>query len=375
MSQFPFISVEGTPRDRGKQYGIAAAERVHRSARFYSEQLDRLGIPDDRKKILIGESAEQIAAFEPIYIEEMRGIAAGADISFESIVVINARTEIISAARRMAGNTPTEEELNADGCTGAVILPPRSENGALIQGQNWDWQPECVDTAIIIRVKRDEGPTVLTFVEAGGLGRHGLNSAGVGVTGNYLQSDRDYKGTGVPLSLVRRRALDQSDVALAMSYIATTPKVCSTNMIVTASAGWAIDYECAPDEAFPLYPSNNLIVHANHWVSPVALAKLKDTGLTSTADSQYRDWRVRNILEAIDRPLTREDLKTALFDDFLSPYSVCRPIRAGKNSDRSASVAMIVMEPGNGLMEVAPLPAENRIFTRYSLTEDPVLLS
>jgi hypothetical protein len=33
------------------------------------------------------------------------------------------------------------------------------------------------------------------------------------------------------------------------------------------------------------------------------------------------------------------------------------------------------MEPSKGIMEVAPLPALNRVFTRYSLTEDPVILA
>ena len=32
---------------------------------------------------------------------------------------------------------------------------------------------------------------------------------------------------------------------------------------------------------------------------------------------------------------------------------------------------MIIMEPAAGVMEVAPLPAVNRTFTRYSLAEEP----
>ena len=32
------------------------------------------------------------------------------------------------------------------------------------------------------------------------------------------------------------------------------------------------------------------------------------------------------------------------------------------------------MEPAAGLMEVAPLPALNRVFTRYSLQDEPQLL-
>jgi isopenicillin-N N-acyltransferase-like protein len=31
---------------------------------------------------------------------------------------------------------------------------------------------------------------------------------------------------------------------------------------------------------------------------------------------------------------------------------------------------MIVMTPAQGVMEIAPLPAENRSFTRYDLTMD-----
>ena len=33
---------------------------------------------------------------------------------------------------------------------------------------------------------------------------------------------------------------------------------------------------------------------------------------------------------------------------------------------------MIVMDPSEGTMEVAPLPAQNRVFTRYALEGEPV---
>lgn len=375
MNQFPFVAVQGSPYDRGRQYGLTAESRIRKSVAFYAAQLERLGLVGNRRQEIIAGSIEEIAKFEPTYIDEMRGIADGAGLALDDIVIVNARTEIVSAARRLAGrNVDPENDVDADGCTGAVILPSRSLNGNLIQGQNWDWNPACVETAIVLKIERDEGPTVLTFVEAGGLGRHGLNSAGIGVTGNYLQSDRDYKTKGVPLSLVRRKALDQKHVAIAMSYIATTPKVCSTNMIVTAAEGWAVDYECAPDESFPIFPEKDLIVHANHWISSIALGKLKDAGLTGSADSQYRDWRVRKLLEAAGDRLTRDHLKSALFDTFLYPNSVCRP-EEREGREISASVAMIVMEPGNGIMEVAPAPYKNKVFTRYSITSDPEIVN
>jgi isopenicillin-N N-acyltransferase-like protein len=69
--------------------------------------------------------------------------------------------------------------------------------------------------------------------------------------------------------------------------------------------------------------------------------------------------------------LTRNDMRDAFFDDFGTPYSVCRPPRPGSHDNLSATVAMVIMEPAVGEMEVAPLPALNRTFTRYSLTTEP----
>ena len=114
-------------------------------------------------------------------------------------------------------------------------------------------------------------------------------------------------------------------------------------------------------------PERGLLVHANHWVSPVALGKLRDTGIGGTPCTIYRDWRVRELLTPALGGITVGHVKEALFDDFGSPWSVCRPPRAGVEGGMTASVAMVVMQPALGVMEVAPLPALNRTFTRYSL--------
>ena len=110
-----------------------------------------------------------------------------------------------------------------------------------------------------------------------------------------------------------------------------------------------------------------LLVHANHFVSPVALAKLKDTGIANTPDSLYRDVRVRDLLAPQIGTLTREAIKTALLDDFATPWSVCRPPRPSLNGTLTATVATIVMEPALGVMEVASLPALGVSFTTYRL--------
>ncbi len=241
-------------------------------------------------------------------------------------------------------------------------------SGRLIHAQNWDWKLECAETAVVLRIVNEEAPDILTFTEAGVLARFGFNTAGITVTGNYLECERDYRQVGVPLALIRRKVLEQRHLAPALSVVYATPKSASNNIMVSQSRGWAIDFECVPDETFQIVPEDGMIVHANHFQSTVALTKLRDTGIANMPDSLYRDIRVRNLLTPHVGRVTPDIVKSALFDDFETPFSVCRPARKSNLSNhQSATIAMIVMEPELGVMEVAKLPASNSAFKAYRL--------
>jgi isopenicillin-N N-acyltransferase like protein len=361
----PLIEISGTPHARGVSYGQQAAARIHRGVGHYVEQLKRSSFDWPDVRAAVAEYLPTIAAFDESFVAEMRGIAEGAQIDFEAIVLLNARTELLQMATRRARGGVADDD--PDGCTGVVALPHATSAGRLIHAQNWDWKAECAETTVVLKVRRDDGPDVMTFTEAGALGRCGMNSVGIAITANYLESERDYRDLGVPLALIRRKVLEQEHVALAMRAVYVTRKSASNNMIVSHAQGVAIDFECAPDESFQVHASGGLLVHANHWVSPVALSKLTDTGVASTPDSLYRDLRVRSLLEPHVGRIDRETVKAALFDNFASPWSVCRPPRPSLSSNLSATVAMVVMEPALGVMEVAMLPSLNREFTRYQL--------
>ena len=162
---FPLIDAQGRPRERGRAHGEAARQRVRLSAEHYEAQLGTLGLaPADADELTAG-FLPGLEAFAPDLVEEMRGIAEGAGLPLARIALINARTEVLQLARR---RTQTVED-DPDGCTGAVVLPEASATGQVIHGQNWDWKAECLETAIVLRILRDDGPDILTFTEAGGL--------------------------------------------------------------------------------------------------------------------------------------------------------------------------------------------------------------
>lgn len=366
-THFPLVEVSGSPYERGRQHGLAVPQRVRRSVDIYAQALSELAFSQAALSRLIDEFTQAIVAFEPAYVEEMRGIADGAGVSYEQVLMINARTEIMARARAhgnqadQAGDTASEDE-----CTGVAVLPQRSATGAYIQGQNWDNRIDCAETVIILRVLREDGPDVLTFVEAGGLARYGVNSAGIVLTGNGMSSSRDYQQPGVPLPLVRRKALEQTHFAIALQLVMTTPKACSCNVILGTSDGFGVSVECAPDESFLRYPIDGVVVHANHWTSPVALKKLVDVSLAGSPESQFRHARVQALIDGMPK-VSMEDLKTVFADTAGTPFSVCRPARTSGQGYPSCTTATLLVDPAAGSMSVARLPWQGGTYAHYSV--------
>ncbi|MAB02271.1 MAG: acyl-CoA--6-aminopenicillanic acid acyltransferase [Rhodobacteraceae bacterium] len=364
FDNFPLIEISGPPMERGFQYGEQAKEKINFSIELYSKSLRDLGLKKDEILNLAKDFLPSIKDWAPDLIDEMRGIAKGASVKLEEIILINARTEILQLAERKSNF----EDTYSDGCTGAFIMPKLSETGEVIHGQNWDWKEECIDNSIVVRILRDNGPDVLTFTEAGGVARSGLNSNGISITANYLKCDRDYANLGIPLPFIRRKALECRHYSDAIRIVAITQKSGANNMILGSSEGMGINFECAPDESFAILPDDDgLIVHANHWQHIAALSKLKDTGISWSPDSFYRDYKVREKLLAKKKTLTVDDLKEAFYDDFGAPFSVCIPPYQNTETDPGATVAMIIMQPSSGIMEISPFPAINKRSEKYYL--------
>lgn len=363
---FPLIELRGPPRERGRSHGEQAAERIRRGVAMYAEQLAALDLGATDVRRLVDGYLPRIEAFDPLYAEEMRGIAEGAGLELADVVMINARTEVLRLGRQRS--EAAQRDPDPDGCTGVIALPETTAHGRLLHGQNWDWKAGCANTTVVLKIRRDDGPDILTMTEAGGLARCGFNAAGIAVTANYLTCDRDYRHLGVPLALLRRKVLETPHLALALQAVYCTPKSGSNNLMLSHADGVALDIECAPDESFLLQPEQGLFVHANHWQSAVALSKLREGGVHGSPCTLYRDTRVRQHLQPRVGRLTLDDLRAAFFDDFASPWSVCRPPRPMPDGTQAATVAMVLMDPARGHLEVAPLPALNRQFTTYTLT-------
>jgi len=371
VSQFPFIEVHGSPRERGRRYGELAAGRVERGIRHYLAQFTHYGLDGSAIRKHVEAYLPRIRDYDGDLIEEMLGISEGAKVDFEAVVLLNARTELLHEAREFARHARDDEKQAPDGCTGVVVLPQAAADGRLIHALNWDWKAECAETSVVLHVRRDDGPDVLIFAEAGAVARAGLNSAGIAITANYIESDRDFEKPGIPLALLRRKALEAETYAGAIDVIVSTQKLISNNLILSHRDGVAIDFECAPAETFAIYPESGLLVHANHWTSVAGLSKYRDLGILNTPDSLYRDLRVKELLKPKLGSVTRADVVAALRDDFGAPYAVCRAPLANPRGDLTATVARLVIDSTEGTIEITPLPALNQQSTVYGFGRQP----
>ena len=99
---FPLIDLSGSPRERGRIHGKAAADRLRRGARMYAESLLKNGVDWKELEHRAERMVPTIEKFDPAYVEEMRGIAEGAGEPFAAVMLMNARTEMVAAARKTA---------------------------------------------------------------------------------------------------------------------------------------------------------------------------------------------------------------------------------------------------------------------------------
>jgi isopenicillin-N N-acyltransferase-like protein len=344
-SPFPLIDVDGPPRERGIAHGRQAGDRIDLGARIYADALASAGA---RARAL--GYFEALESYDPDCAEEVRGIAEGAQQPLEIVVALNARTELT------AWDSASPQ---ADECTAALAMPERT-GGPLLHGQTWDWRPACAASSIVLRIRDDNGPDILTFCEAGQLARHGLNSAGLALTANGLQTEGDFVPGGICAPFVRRRMLASQSLAAATGILMLAPRSASHNIMLSHSGGpgesEAINFETTTSDLFWSFPEQGLLTHANHFKAPAALARLTDLGLLRHPESLYRDRRVRAHLELDGSAIGIGSFKRAFADRYGAPDAVCRSPSRRSDGSVSATVASLVMDAAAGRMWVAPSP-------------------
>ena len=313
----PLVEISGADaRDRGRQYGEQTRSLIERSLAFYREEFERksgLAWPDVVERVprwypLIDEYA-------PGLLDEVRGIAEGSGRSVEEIVALNGRGELRT-------RDPFAE--GAD-CTSFVVTDEAAGDGHVWCGQNWDWRSETAGTAVMLRIRQPGIPTIVTLVEAGQVGRHGANSAGIALNANGLAAPFQ-NGLGIPAPFIRRRTLESAGMDQALEAIFTARQLLSTNVLLTHREGFAIDVETTPGRHGWAYPRDGVYAHANAFTTFVP-PQVGASYRPASSDSLIRAERVERTLRRAPETSSSAEMHAliveALSDHLGHPNSVC----------------------------------------------------
>jgi isopenicillin-N N-acyltransferase-like protein len=239
----------------------------------------------------------------PAYLEEIRGIADGSDVSLPSVLALNVRTEI------------TYGLMKDDGCTTIAWKTP----SASILAQNWDWQTEQKQNLILLSVEGATGnPEIKMITEAGIVGKIGLNSAGVGVCLNAINS----QGVNVeklPVHLGLRLCLESNSRKEAVEKIKEVGIAAACTITVADGTG-AVALECSSLGIKEVgMDERGRVFHSNHYLK-------KQDGVVDRVlprDTLERVKRIEVLADAVE-DASIKNIADLFKDEEGHPGSICR---------------------------------------------------
>lgn len=314
---WPTVRVAGCATDRGREYGRQASRLVQRSLACYEEIFGHYAaLTWHEARAAALRFIDPIARFDPTWVAEVEGIAAGAGVDFEDILALNVRTELMFGI----GHPPGE-------CTALAALPAVA-GGRTIVAQNWDWKPCAADSLLLLVMAPLDGPGFVSLVEAGLLAKCGVNSHGVAVVTNALVSHRDRGSAGVPYHVLLRGVLASSTASEAVRLVAGADRASSANYLIAHREQGAINLECEPgacDSAYRLGPESGLLIHANHFMSAEYRGIDRHLGRWQHSESDFRQRRATQLLRSTAglKAVDGDVIRRVLTDHANFPDSIC----------------------------------------------------
>ena len=356
----PFLRSEGRPHDVGRAHGRAFGEQVAGSIKVYKAKLGKINLAWETALEIAERNIGMLRELDPALVEEMDGIAEGAEADRREIYLINIRTGLI---RMVEEGTAEDHE-----CTTAAILGEATADGHTLMAQNWDQDGACQPNTVLIEQRIEGDPALIFVTEAGILFRHGMNEHGIGAVGNALRSNRERRADrGTTSGMARRRALRCKTFADAVRMLKQTPRSHSGNHIIAGDGQGAVDIEGVPGQAYEVHPEQGIVVHSNHFLNPQAQAEVDDHGPRNHPDTLLRDCRMRDLLMAKHGRITPDHVREVLADHEGFPHSICR--HPDPNSDSIGfTLVSSVIDLTARRMWTAPGPACVGTYTEYTFS-------
>jgi isopenicillin-N N-acyltransferase-like protein len=344
----PIIDAAGSRYPIGAAIGETLAEGLRGVAEGHQRGLERtLGWA--RALEITRQLVPHAEAALPGCVAELRGMAAGSGLPFETLFSLNALQEIRFLAGRDGARPDSDDEDDDEGCTSLAVTGAATANGHVLLAHNEDAGTIRSALPYVVRARPDDGPAFVGFAYSGLLLYQGLNAAGVGSVGNALYATDIRPGT--PKLLAYRDVLEAGFLEDAIRRTHKPTRANGNNHLLANAAGELYDVEVSGGAAavLPLPPEREFLTHANHFTDP-AMQTLEWGDLLN---SRMRQTRVERPLARQVGNITVESLFEILSDHSNYPKSVCKHPDPVHNPDVQ-TVASVVVDLTAGELHVRP---------------------
>lgn len=341
----PVIQARGTAYEVGCQIGAAAREQMRA---MHAETLAEYG---ERWQTLLRQSIPfQDAAQRhlPRVMQEMRGVADGANIPFDDLFLLSVEELLYEevrgaeAERQSTGYAPSKNK----GCSDLAAAPPATRDGHVWLAHNNDLGPDTLGQLVVTKLQVQGEPEILAVTVGGWFMSIGMNSAGLALTGNQLNANDSR--VGIPRLLAVRDILAQSTLEAALQSALHSERASSYNNIISSREEQIVNVEGSATAAALTRSgeTGGALAHTNHYLQESMLqfeADLPHLAMSAARCSRAFDY-AKKYRGRIDFDICARFVR----DHVYAPWSVC------KHSGQSVTVFSAVIDLTDGKMWLAP---------------------
>lgn len=306
----------GSHREVGRQHGEVLRGKIKEHINLIISQAETISCVG-KESLLEStyKSLPYVEKYTPGFVEEIKGLAEGAEISFREAMLLQMRQEAVYSA--VYGK-------NGNECTSFAVGGEYTKDGRVYSGQNADLAGDFESISSVVTFAVTGKPTVMMLVPAGQISYHGINSEGMSVNCNFLPCMGWQKG--LPRYLFSRMMLEQPtfDGAIEVLY-KVKERAASRNILLADYRGYIANHEVTP-EAIGRLEATGLLVHANHFNDPY-MKQFQAAGELEIIDSEWREKRLIELMEYdkghIDADLIKTMLRDHKTDQQTGKFSIC----------------------------------------------------
>ncbi|HET9588702.1 MAG TPA: C45 family peptidase [Anaerolineales bacterium] len=350
----PLVEVAGTHREMGCQIGEARREQVQHSIEnareLIKQSYDTLGLTWEGARIQSRKYLPFAEERYPQYIDEMQGIAEGASVSFDDVMVLNAMEAV------------TMDALHLTRCTSFAVNEQRTADGHVLLAHNEDWVPEDENDVYVISARPKDEPPFLAMTYGGLLANVGFNAHGIAqlIDSVYPNDSR----IGIPRLVVARAVLAARRLSGAIGRTLISHRAAGYNHLLVHESGELYSVEVSARKFDILHGEDGYMVHTNHYFSQI-MREIENEP-EELISSRVRYFRANRLL----RQSSAHTLKTlqAIQKDHVNlPNSICNHNIEGIDPlDRESTLAALVIDLTAREMHIAwGNPCQNSYHTYH----------